>query len=66
MRIIYWIAEMIVILTAINFSLIGLIQQNLFLDIFKTHNAQFIAYIVIAVAAIWAFITSFNRHSSNS
>ncbi|MEI6420412.1 MAG: hypothetical protein WCO30_02140, partial [bacterium] len=59
------IVEMIVILTAINFSLIGLIHRNLFLDIFKTPDAQFIAYIVIGVAAVGAFVASFNRHSSS-
>ena len=64
MRIIYWIVEMIVILTAVNFSLIGIIHRNLFLAIFNTADSQFIAYIVIGVAAIWAFVSSFNRHSS--
>jgi uncharacterized membrane protein YuzA (DUF378 family) len=64
MRIVYWLAEMIVVLTAISFSLNGLFKINLFLDIFKTDQARFITYIIIGVAALWAFVSSFNRHSS--
>lgn len=63
MRIIYWITELIVVLTGINVSLNGLFRINLITDIFKTKDALFIAYIVIGAASVWMFVMAFNKRN---